>query len=128
MKKKTAFLFTLMLLLGFLSINVLSASVNDPVGKWKFNAPGAPYGYEQGIIEISKDSDQYKATISFTGMDYKFELEKVKYEDEKLSFNLFLDGEDIYILMVFSEEDKITGKAVYSQGEISLHATRQKED
>jgi len=125
MKKKSAFFLSLMIILGFISIIALSATVKDPVGKWKFTAPGAPYGYEQGLIEIVKDIDEYKATLSFTGMDYKFELEKVKFEQEKLSFILYLEGQDIYIMMSFSEDDKLSGKAIYSEGEVALYATRE---
>ena len=125
MNKKSTFLLSFILILGLISIIALSATVKDPVGKWKFTAPGAPYGYDQGLIEIVKDLDEYKATLSFTGMDYKFELEKVKYEDEKLSFSLYLEGEDIYVLMSFSEDDKLSGKALYSQGEVALYATRE---
>ena len=125
MNKKSTFLLSFILILGLISIIALSATVKDPVGKWKFTAPGAPYGYDQGLIEIVKDLDEYKATLSFTGMDYKFELEKVKYEDEKLSFSLYLEGEDIYVLMSFSKDDKLSGKALYSQGEVALYATRE---
>lgn len=125
MNKKSTFLLSFILILGLISIIALSATVKDPVGKWKFTAPGAPYGYVQGLIEIVKDLDEYKATLSFTGMEYKFELEKVKYEDEKLSFSLYLEGEDIYVLMSFSEDDKLSGKALYSQGEVALYATRE---
>jgi len=125
MKKKSTFLLSFMIILGFISIIALSATVKDPVGKWKFTAPGAPYGYDQGLIEIVHELDEYKATLSFTGMDYKFELEKVKFEDEKLSFSLYLEGEDIYVLMSFSEDDKLSGKALYSQGEVALYATRE---
>ncbi len=125
MKKKSTFLLSFMIILGFISIIALSATVKDPVGKWKFTAPGAPYGYDQGLIEIVKELDEYKATLSFTGMNYKFELEKVKFEDEKLSFIIYLEGEDIYVLMSFSEDDKLSGKALYSQGEVALYATRE---
>ncbi len=125
MNKKSTFLLSFILILGLISIIALSATVKDPVGKWKFTAPGAPYGYDQGLIEIVKDLDEYKATLSFTGMEYKFELEKVKYVDEKLSFSLYLEGEDIYVLMSFSEDDKLSGKALYSQGEVALYATRE---
>jgi len=125
MRKKGSFFIIFIFILGFLTLNLFSAIVNDPVGKWKFTAPGAPYGYDQGIIEITKDTGEYKATLSFTGMDYKFELEKVKYEEEKLSFNLYLEGEDIYVLISFSEENKLSGKAIYSQGEVALYATRE---
>lgn len=125
MKKKDSFFIIFIFILSFLTLNVFSAIVNDPVGKWKFSAPGAPYGYDQGIIEITKDTGGYKATLSFTGMDYKFELEKVKFEEEKLSFNLYLEGEDIYVLISFSEENKLSGKAIYSQGEVALYAIRE---
>lgn len=125
MKKKSTFLLSFMIILGFISIIALSATVKDPVGKWKFTAPGAPYGYDQGLIEIVKELDEYKATLSFTGMDYKFQLEKVKFEDERLSFIIYLEGEDIFVLMSFSEDDKLSGKASYSQGEVALYATRE---
>lgn len=125
MKKKGSFLIIFIFILGFLTVNVFSATVKDPVGKWKFTAPGAPYGYDQGLIEIVKETDEFTATLTFTGMNYKFDLEKVKFEEEKLSFNIFLEGEEIYVLMSFSEEDKLSGKALYSQGEVALYATRE---
>jgi hypothetical protein len=125
MKIKSTFLLSLILILGFISINAMSTAEKDPVGKWKFTAPGAPYDYDQGIIEITKETDEYKATLSFTGMDYKIELEKVKFEEEKLSFSLYLEGEVINVLMSFNEEDKLEGKALYSEGEVALYATRE---
>ena len=128
MNRKTVFLLSSVLIFCFLSSDLMSAPVKDPVGKWKFTAPGAPYGYDRGIIEISKDDDEYIATLSFEGMSYKYSLEKCKFEEEKLSFGLYLDGEDIFVLMTFTEDDKLSGKASYSQGEISIHASREKEE
>ncbi|MDT8402274.1 MAG: hypothetical protein RQ743_11315 [Bacteroidales bacterium] len=127
MKKNIAAMLTSVLILSLISLNLMSSPVKDPVGKWKYTAPGAPYGYDQGIIEISKDADEYMATLSFTGMSYKYNLEKIKYEEDKLSFGLYLDGEDIIVVMTLSEDDKLSGKAMYSQGEISISATREKE-
>ena len=128
MKRRYAYFISLFLLFGLFGFNANLMAENEPAGKWKFTAPDAPYGYDKGIIEISKDGDELKATISFTGMDYRFDLEKVKYEEGRISFNLFLDGEDILVWLTFSEEDKIAGKAIYSQGEIQLFANRMKED
>lgn len=127
MKKNITFLLPCVLILSFISLNLMSSPVKDPVGKWKFSAPGAPYGYDQGIIEISKDADEYMATLSFEGMSYKYNLEKCKFEEEKLSFGLYLDGEDIFVLMTLTEDDKLSGKAMYSQGELPITATRKKE-
>ncbi|MBS0011669.1 MAG: hypothetical protein KFF49_09690 [Bacteroidales bacterium] len=128
MKKTSTSLLSLILILGLISLNAMSSAVKDPVGKWKFSAPGAPYGYDQGIIDITKDADELKASISFAGMDYRFTLEKLKFEEEKISFSLYLEGENIYVLMSFSEDDKISGKALYSEGEIMIFATRDKEE
>ena len=99
MKKTLAFI-TLTMVLGLFSLNTFAFDANDPVGKWKFNAPTAPYGYEQGTIEVTKDGDVFKATMSFTGMEYKFDLEKVKFADDVLTFGLYLDGEDIFFGLV----------------------------
>ena len=126
-KKITLPLFTI-LVLSLISFTLLPTTTNDPVGKWKFTAPGAPYGYDQGTIEITREQDEYKATISFTGMDYKYDLEKTKYEDDKISFGLYLDGEDIFVLLTFTEKDKLSGKAMHSQGELSIYATREKDE
>lgn len=127
MKKNIAFMLTSVLILSLISLDLMSSPVKDPVGKWKFTAPGAPYGYDQGLIEISKDGDEYMATLSFAGMSYKYSLEKIKFEEEKLSFGLYLEGEDISVLMTLGDDDKLSGKAMYSQGEIPISATREKE-
>ncbi len=127
MNRKTVFLLSSVILFCLLSSDLMSAPAKDPVGKWKFSAPGAPYGYDRGIIEISKDADEYMATLSFEGMSYKYNLEKCKFEEEKLSFGLYLDGEDIFVLMTLTEDDKLSGKAMYSQGELPITATREKE-
>jgi hypothetical protein len=126
MKKTLAFI-TLTLVIGCFSLNTFAFDANNPVGKWKFNAPTAPYGYEQGTIEVSKDGDAFKATMSFTGMEYKFDLEKVKFADDVLTFGLYLDGEDIFVKMTMKSKDEMSGKAIYSEGEIPLTAKRDKE-
>ena len=129
MSRKTVFLLSSVLLFCLMSSDMMSATVKDPVGKWKFTAPEAPYGYDRGIIEISRDDeDEYIATLSFEGMSNKYNLEKVKFEEEKLSFGLYLDGEDVFIFMTFTDDDKLSGKAMHSQGEISIQASREKEE
>lgn len=128
MKYKITLFLSSLLVFIFIGTNGLSAADKEPVGKWKFSAPDAPYGYNQGIIEIIKEADEYSARLSFSGMDYKYDLEKVKYEEEKISFSIYLEGENIFVLLTFNDEDNISGKASYSMGEIPLYATRQKDE
>ena len=114
------------MILGVFTLSSFTAGKYDPVGKWKFSAPDAPYGYEAGTIEVKKADDKYTATIMFEDFDYKFEGEKVKFADDKLSLSLYLDGEDIYLVMKFTDKDKLSGKAIYSEGELPLTAKRAK--
>jgi len=127
MYKKTLSFIFLTLILATYSVNAGTADKNKPEGKWKFNVVGAPYGYEQGIIEISKEKQEYTGTMSFTGYDYKFTLESLSYEKEQLGFNLYVEGEDVLIVLKFEEEDKLSGKVAYSQGELGISAERIKE-
>jgi len=112
------------LLLSFITVITISAQgaaqKSNPVGKWKFEAPYAPEGYTTGTVEVAFADNKYSASMAFAGSDYKFNGEKVKFENETLSFSLYLEGQDISVIMKATEPLKMTGKAVYSEGEIPL--------
>jgi hypothetical protein len=107
---------------SFTSVNVDS----DPIGKWSFSAPDAPYGYTTGKIEVTFKDSKYSASISFTNMEYKFAGENVTFKENELVFSIFLEGDDIMIVMTI-EEDKMSGKALSYDGEVQISATRDKE-
>jgi hypothetical protein len=120
------------LLLSLLSIVSASGQSNDakynPVGTWKFEAPYAPEGYTAGYITIGVTEQKYSATMSFAGSDYKIPGEKVRTEKDSLYFSVYLEGQDIRVMMKLESGDKMTGKAVYSEGEVTLSATRNKPE
>jgi len=100
---------------------------NNPVGKWKFEAPYAPEEYSTGIIDIGLADNKYSAIIMFTGIDYKMPGEKVKFENDTISFAVYVEENDVSISLKMENNLKMAGKAVYSEGEIPLTLSREQQ-
>ena len=125
--KRTAILLFLAAVCMSLS-GQASSSAKDPVGKWKFDAPYAPEGFTTGTVEIKFAEEKYSVTLMFSSnAEYILPCDKVKFEKETLTFNLYLDTEDIAFTLKFDEADKMSGKAVHSGGEVPLTLTREKK-
>ena len=122
--KKTV-LFLAILLLGISIASAQSGSKAEPAGKWKFEAPDAPEGYNSGTIEVALAGNNYSTSISFSGSDYKIPGEKTKVEKDSVSFVVYVEGNEVSISLKLKEPAKMTGKALYSEGEIPLTLTRQ---
>ncbi len=117
----------IVLTIACLNLFAQTSSVkHNPVGKWDFEAPAAPVGYTEGVIEVLSVNNKYSATMSFTGNDYKFPVDDVKFENDSLKINLNIEGSDVNIKIRFSETEKMSGVAVTNDGEIPLALTRSK--
>ncbi len=124
MKNKT-FILLALLLVSFISVNGQSKTKkSNPVGSWKFEAPYAPEGYTSGMIVVGMAEKKHTATMSFTGNEYKLPGENVKNVNDSLYFSIFLEGQDIKVLLKIENESKMSGKAVYSEGEVPLTLTK----
>ena len=97
----------------------------DPVGTWSFYADEAPYEYNSGDIVVGKDGKEYTAKIVF-GEYYELKAHSVKFEDDILSFKVYIEDEAIYIKGTV-KGDNLDGKASYSEGTITVKAERKKE-
>jgi len=97
---------------------------NNPVGTWKFAAPYAPEGYTSGTIVVGFAEKKHTATLSFTGSEYKLMGDKVTSAKDSVLFSVFLEGQDIKVLLKIVSDTNMTGKAVYSEGEVPLTLTR----
>lgn len=97
---------------------------NNPIGTWKFEAPYAPEGYTSGTIVVGLTEQKHTTTMSFTGSDYKIPGEKIKAPNDSILFTIFLEGQDINVLLKIENETKMSGKAVYSEGEVPLTLTK----
>lgn len=116
---------SLLILLNFALAPAQTSGVkNNPVGKWKFEAPYAPEGYNTGLIEVAFAENKYSAVMSFTGSDYKISGEKVKVVNDTLNFTVLVEGNDVVVNLKMEGAASMTGKAVYVEGEIPLTLKR----
>jgi hypothetical protein len=115
-------IFTLMLIsfLSAIGVSGQSISKNNPAGTWKFAAPYAPEGYNTGIIVVGFEDQKHTTTMSFTGSEFKFPGENVKALNDSVLFSIYLQGEDVKVMLKIESDTNMTGKAVYSQGEVPL--------
>lgn len=94
-------------------------------GKWKFEAPYAPEGFTTGTIDVKFAEDKYTTSISFPASGFTLAGEKAKVEKDTLSFTVFIEGQEVVVFLKPDTGQKMTGKAVYFEGEIPLTLTKQ---
>ena len=120
-------------ILAILVVSIFSAlTVNgqatpnklNPVGQWSYSAPYAPEGYQSGNIEVGLTDGKYTASFSVTGSEYKMPAEKVKFENDIVTFIIMIEANQIDITLKMESEKKMTGKAVYSEGEVPMTLTK----
>jgi hypothetical protein len=118
----------LILVLIIFSLPVLIAQNNhnkkNPVGMWKFEAPYAPEGYTSGTIVVGFTEQKPTSTMSFSGNELKFPGENVKTEKDSVFFSVYIQGEDVKVMLKIENDTTMSGKAVYSEGEVPLSLTK----
>jgi hypothetical protein len=118
-------ILVLFMIIGVTTISAQNTkSKIDPEGTWKFEAPYAPEGYTSGTIVVGKADQKSTATMSFTGSEYKLSGEKVTVVNDTLKFSVTLEGQDIKVSLKIENGTKMSGKAVYSEGEVPLTLTK----
>jgi hypothetical protein len=95
-------------------------SKDQSVGTWKFAAPYAPEGYSSGTIVIGSAEKKDTATMSFGTGEYKLPGGNVKVINDSVLFSVFLEGQDIKVMLKVDSDTSMSGKAVYSEGEVPL--------
>jgi hypothetical protein len=125
MKKIIISLILISMIPAFLNGQKKEIPKNDPLGKWLFEAPYAPEGFTSGTIEVTFAEKKYNASMAFTGSGYSLPGNKVKFENDTLRFSIFIEEEDVAVILKFDDAIKMSGKAVYSQGEVPLLLTRE---
>jgi hypothetical protein len=101
---------------------------NNPAGIWKFEAPFAPEGYTSGTIVVGLTGQERTTTMSFAGSETKLPGENVKALNDSILFSIYVDGEDVKVMLKIENETKMSGKAVYSEGEVPLMLTKSSEN
>ena len=117
-----------LIMIAILSLPIVKAQKNSAkdncAGTWKFEAPYAPEGYTSGTIVVSPAEQKHLTTMSFTGNEFKFPGENVKAERDSIQFSVFIQGEDVKVFLRVENDTLMSGKAVYSEGEVPLSLKR----
>ncbi len=100
------------------------ANKNQSAGTWKFDAPYAPEAYSTGTIVIGFAEKKDTATMSFGTGEYTLGGEKVKIVNDSVTFSIFLEGQDIKVMLKVNNDTLMSGKAIYSEGEVPLTLTK----
>ncbi len=108
----------MVMLVASFSTTVSAQKKMDPTGTWTYEASQAPYEYSSGDIVVSKEGKEYTVQIVL-GEYHKMKAEQVAFENNELSFTVFIDGESVDIKMTVGKES-MEGNASYSDGTIPI--------
>lgn len=108
--------------IGELNAVLAKDDIGKFLGKWKFDAKGAPYGYQSGTIELAQVDAKLTSKIVFPGKN--IEIKTIKYNNGVVSFS-FEDDEAISVTI--KERDGYVGAtaASSSMGLIDVELSRQ---
>ena len=123
--KRVIYLGVLVFISSFMVQGQTTKAKKDPVGKWFFEAPSAPKGYTAGTIEIGYSDKKYPANVVFSGSENKFICDRVKYKNDTLHFNIFIEDENVAVKLKYEDKTKMAGKAVYSERMVPLSLIRE---
>jgi len=94
------------------------------VGTWEFEAPNAPYGYQNGLINLTKEKKSLNGTISIGS--YTSDLDEIETEKNKMTGVVIVEGERVQLELNF-EKNSFEGIAKSSQGNIPMTGKRKSE-
>ena len=95
----------------------------NPIGVWNYKVFGAGPEYEEGVLFIRKDSEEYVVEVhlgngTLIGQDVEIEGGSVK-------FNVNLEGMERVSVVLQVVDDTIVGKSYSSQGTYDIQGTRK---
>jgi hypothetical protein len=124
MKKHLLIVFISAALLFSFNTAASSQGKTAHYGRWNFEAPSAPEGYSWGTMEFRKDT----TLIEFSATGYFLPSNKPEITDDSVKFQIDVGGVLVYFMFRIENPDKITGRAVWSDGETQMILTRRKEN
>lgn len=94
------------------------ATVEDKlVGGWSYTVEGAPGGYENGLLVIVKEDDNYKVQVQIGSGNVLGE--NVKVNGNTISFDVMVEGARVAVTLT-AKGDTITGKSTSSEGSYAI--------
>lgn len=111
MKKKL-----LALILSVFAMTVQAQGENDVFqGKWNFNAPTAPYGYNEGILNFQQKDGKLTAKIELPNSD--LDIQQLKKEKFGYSCSEYIEGSEVTIKFIKVQENGETGLKVVAEAD-----------
>ena len=92
-------------------------------GKWNFEAPTAPEGYNTGVITFKADS----SVMEFIGGYYIYPSSRLKAKGDSIIYTTYVDGETVLFSLKIIDKSNITGDAVWSTGQSEMILTKKEE-
>ncbi len=116
----TASLLIFFTLMSFGPVN-MDFGVKKFVGIWEYEAPNAPYGYQNGVIKLTKEKKVLNGTVSIGS--YTADLEQIVTVKNELTCYISVEGERVQLKLNF-DKDSFEGVAISSQGDIPMTGAR----
>ena len=113
---------TLLFLSTSFSADEAAFGVKKFVGIWEFEAPNAPYGYQNGVINLTKEKRILKGTVGIGS--YSSDLDAIETEKNKLTGVVIVEGERVQLELNF-DKNSFEGMAKSSQGNIPMTGKRK---
>ena len=117
----SAAVFMLLFVSMSFSADEFAFGVKKFVGDWEYEAPNAPYGYQNGLISLTKEKKALKGTISIGS--YSSDLDEIVTKKNKLNGVVIVEGERVELELNF-DKDTFEGMAKSSQGNIPMTGKR----
>ena len=108
------------LVMGF-NGNTFDFGIKKFVGVWEFKAPDAPYGYQNGTINLTREKRVLKGTVTIGS--YDTELQEVETLKNELKCYVSVEGERVQLKLDF-DKDSFEGVAMSSEGDIPMTGIR----
>jgi len=113
---------SLILMIG--NITAGNSTINKKVlGNWEYVSEQAPYEYSEGNIVLSEKDGKLVGVVVIDG--YEMELENLSEEKNKVTFNIYVEGEEVNVEMTF-KKNTFTGSASFSEGTIPFSGKKIK--
>lgn len=119
---KGSLVLTLLVMVSFTGIDS-TVNMKHFIGTWAYEAPDAPYEYQEGEIVIAEKDGELMAFASIDG--YKIEMEEVATKGDKLTCEALMEGESVMFELVFKKKT-FSGTASYSQGSLPITGKKTK--
>jgi len=93
------------------------------LGTWEYTSEQAPYEYSEGHIVFSNKDGKLFGVVVIDG--YEMALNKLNEKDNKVTFELFVEGETVTVEMIITKKT-FKGSASFSEGTLPFSGKKIK--